>query len=203
MVNFLPTTSANPWRRPLLVGLLYFTATAVTVRYTRFDGGAAFLWMSTAILLAELALTPTRDWARPMLSCAIGGMVATALFGLGPIGALLVAPFNIGEAAIAVLILRRRMGGAVDLGTLPRAALFTAIAGIVAPVATGIGGGAVIALVTPSPFLFNWFHWVVGHGLGNITFAPLLLLVSSGRFWREMMRLGPRRGQRRSCWCCA
>lgn len=193
MANTFSTTVASGWPRAILIGLFYFGATAVTVRHTRFEGGAAFVWISTAILFAELAVTPLRAWFRPILSCTAGGMAATALFGIGVLGAPLIAPFNIGEAVIAVLLLRRFTGGKIDLGTLPRAALFTIVAGIVAPVVTGIGGGGVIALVTGREFLPNFFSWLVGHGLGNITFAPLLLLLFSGQLWREAVRLSPGR----------
>ena len=41
--------------RSALIALVYFLVSAVTVKLTRFDGGVSFIWVSNAVLLAELS----------------------------------------------------------------------------------------------------------------------------------------------------
>ena len=166
-----------------MVGLLYFLGAAFSVRFTRYDGGAAFLWVSTAVLLAELATTKQRRWARSIATCAIASMAATSFFGIGVAAAPFFAIFAIGEAVVAALVLRRLPGRSIDLGSLAGVGRFVLVAGIAAPALSGLGGAAVVLLMTGKDFWPNWFHWFAGRVLGNITFTPILILLFSGELF--------------------
>jgi len=45
-----------------VVGSLYFISAAASLLLTRFDGGIAFLWIASAMLLAHLLRSPARTW---------------------------------------------------------------------------------------------------------------------------------------------
>ena len=181
------------WLRAALIGLCYFVAAAITLRFTRFDGGAASLWISSAVLIAELAQHRPYRWMPSLIACAIASIVATGLYGVGPMAGFAIAPFNIGEAMIAALALRRLHGQGFDFGSLGGVTAFAVIAGIIAPALTGIGGAGVIAAATHMPYGPNWLHWYAGHALGNITFAPIMILVLSGEFVDRIRILNLRR----------
>lgn len=181
-----PTRSAL---RAVLIGLLYFAASAVAIRFTRFGGGAACLWFATAILLAELVLRPQRSWALPAGAAMLGGIVATGLFGLGFAGAPMLNLFLVSEAILAAWLLQRWSGAGADLGSLRGVGLFVVAAGVIAPALSGVGGAAAIASVTDTSFASNWVSWYLGHALGTITVAPLVLLALSGDMFVGIARL--------------
>jgi diguanylate cyclase (GGDEF)-like protein/PAS domain S-box-containing protein len=175
--------------RSVLIGLLYFAASAAAIRFTRFGGGAACLWIATAILMAELVLRPPRAWAGPTGCAMLAGILASGLFGVGFIGAPLVTLFIISEAVLAAWILQRWSGAGAALGTLPGVLLFIAVAGVIAPALSGLGGAAAIVWATGTGFTSNWFSWYLGHALGNITVTPIALLLLSGEMFSGIARL--------------
>jgi integral membrane sensor domain MASE1 len=73
-------------RVPLAIA--YFIAASVAVALTRYDGGIAFLWIATPLLIADLLSRPRRQWPASVLPCAIASGLATGLFGLGWAAAL-------------------------------------------------------------------------------------------------------------------
>uniref|UniRef100_UPI0035CC49CC sensor domain-containing diguanylate cyclase n=1 Tax=uncultured Sphingomonas sp. TaxID=158754 RepID=UPI0035CC49CC len=173
--------SLFPWRlamRSLCVALVYFAASALAIHYTRFGGGPACLWIATAILIAELVQQPPRSWGWSTVGAMIAGIVASGLFGIGFAGAPLVTLFIVAEAGLAAWLLRRWSGA--ELGTLPGVLVFIAVAGILAPAISGLGGAVAIAAMTGKAFAANWVSWYLGHALGNITVTPIALLVLSG-----------------------
>lgn len=181
-----PTRSAA---RAVMLGLLYFVASAVAIRFTRFGGGPACLWFATAILLAELVLRPSREWAWPVGAAMLGGIVATGLFGIGFVGAPVLTLFIVLEAVIAAWLVQRWSGVGADMGALRGVMLFVAAAGIIAPAVSGVGGALTITLATDTAFPVNWLSWYLGHALGTITVAPIALLALSGDMFAGIARL--------------
>ena len=173
------------WLSALALALLYFTLTALTLRYTRFHGGVALIWIATAPLLAFLVISPKRNWPLPALGCAVAGALATILFGLGAKAALPFALINLGEAIGGALILRRLLPRSYRFESLREIGIFLGIAGLVMPAVAGYFAGLTTHALTGLPVLRNWFDYFTGHGLGAITFTPLVLLASGGevRSW--------------------
>lgn len=166
--------------RTILIGLAYLLAAAASVRFSRFDGGVAFIWAASALLIVDLTLRPVRCWPATLALCAVGSTAATAIFGLGLAVAPVIALIMIAEATGAAWLLGKVRTRRVELGSLEGFMIFAAIAGVAAPAIGAIGGGAIVAAATGTPFWTNWLHWFAGHALGNIILGPILVLILSG-----------------------
>lgn len=176
----LPPTRSHPYLRATAIGAVYGIAAAATVFLTRFEGGVAHLWIATALLLAELTIIPRRNWWPTLLACGVASFGATALFGIGLAGALPMALVNLSEAAIGAWLIGRLVGDEGYLESVGNVALFAIAAGAAGPAISGLAGAAVVSAVTRIPFSQNWFAWMMGHGLGTLTFAPVAALFLQG-----------------------
>ncbi|MDQ3075178.1 MAG: MASE1 domain-containing protein, partial [Pseudomonadota bacterium] len=171
--------------RPSVLGLAYFVAASLAVSLTRYDGGVAFLWVASSLLIAELMRRPRRQWVPPIAGCAIGNFLATGLFGLGWAAAGPFVAINIIEATVAAWTLRRFGRSLQPLGSLNWLTHFVASVAIVAPlVAAGLATAAMVALGKPPGSVFMNFY--AGHALGNIVFTPLALLFNRDSFARTL-----------------
>lgn len=162
-----------PWKRAVVVGLVYFASASATIISTRFGGGVAILWLATAVLLAELSLTSPKRWGFPLLTCGIASFAATSLFGFGLWAALPLVAINLLEPVIGALILRRLNHRRGPLATLHDVASFVFAAGIVGPVASAFAGAAIPAALGLD-YWTNWLSWFAGHALGTVAFAPII-----------------------------
>lgn len=185
-------SQARGWPAAVLLGAMYFAVAAFTLRFTRFDGGVAFVWAATALLLARLILLPTARWWPSLVSCGVASVAATMVFGLGKNVALPLAAINIAEAAAAAWWLKRRCPGIGGFGSLEEVGTFIVVAGIVMPAFSAVLGATCARAATGMAFWPNWGNWFTGHGLGTITFAPLLILAFRG----EPMTMAREAGRR-------
>ncbi len=172
--------------RAVLLGLAYFVAAALPVRFSRLDGGVAFIWFANALLLAWLLLIPRRDWAWPVIACLIAGFAASALFGIGPRWALSIALANIAESLIAATLLRRFGGSVAAPQSLREVLAFVAVTGGIAPAVSGLAAAAAVTLATGVGFWRNCLHWDLGHAIGAIAMTPIAVLVLSGETPRRL-----------------
>lgn len=168
------------WLSALALATVYFALAALTLRYTRFNGGVALIWIATAPLLAYLVTRPKSLWLLPALGCGLTGATATILFGLGPKAALPFALINVSEAIGGALILRRLLPRSYRFESLREIGIFLGVAGILMPAVAGFFAGLTANAITGLPMLRNWFDYFTGHGLGAIAFTPLVLLATSG-----------------------
>ncbi|UVI39924.1 sensor domain-containing diguanylate cyclase [Qipengyuania spongiae] len=168
------------------IAIGYFLLASATIATTRFGNGVAFIWIANAWLLAELSITTRRDWAFPIMACALASTVATTLFGFGLHYALPLAFINMSEAIVGALILRFLKPSATKFDSLDAMFAFILAAGIAAPALTAFGG-AFVAELTGKPFWPNWLRWFAGHGLGALAFTPLFALLLRGdvAYWRQ------------------
>lgn len=173
----------------LALGSAYFLACAGVVTLTRFDGGVAFVWIASAILTARLTTLRYRKWPLPIAICLVAGTIATATLGLGPVMALPLAITNVGESALTAALLHRMVGRRAVLDSHRWLIMFVFAAGIVAPMASAIVGGAFSALLLDLPFLTTAFHWYSGHALGTLAFMPIAMLIIRGDAQRLIKRM--------------
>jgi diguanylate cyclase (GGDEF)-like protein/PAS domain S-box-containing protein len=171
--SFFTSGHGSAWLRALIFGLIYFVLASATIMSTRFGGGVAFIWVATAVLLAELSILSPKNWVRPLITCGIASFVATSLFGFGLWAAGPLVLFNLSEAVIGAILLRRFKHRRGPLASLHDVASFVVAAGIVAPAISGLGGAA-IAAVLGLDYWSNWASWFAGHALGTIAFAPIV-----------------------------
>ncbi|MGJ3649010.1 diguanylate cyclase [Sphingomonas sp. GlSt437] len=166
------STAATSPARLIGFALVYFVLAAVPIATTRFDGGIAHIWIASALLTAQLMRSDTRDWGRIAIACALSGMVATSLFGLGPAASLPLAMANIADTLIGAAILRR-LGKREDyLASLGNVALFVGAAAIMGPLISALIAAAVAAWVTGMPYWALCRDWFAAHMLGMLVFAP-------------------------------
>ena len=174
-------------RRQWLLGAIYALLAAAAVQLTRFDGGVAFLWGSTAILVAALLRTPSRQWSEPLLICSVASFLVTGFLGLGWAAAFPFALINMSEAFIAAFLFRRLADAKDTMASLGWLARFIVAIGIVAPLiaAAGATGAGVLLGFGGSSVMAHFF---TGHALGNLTFTPIALLVTGRSARRKTLR---------------
>lgn len=166
-----------PSVRLIVFGLVYFAAASLAVGLTRYDGGIAFLWIASSVLIAELMVTRRRRWASVLATCALASAAATIQFGMGSTLAPSFAAINVIEGCVAVWILRSSRIRWHPLGSLSWLLRFVLAVGLAAPLVAAVFAAATLWFVgrPPDATLFRYF---AGHALGNLTFTPLALLVA-------------------------
>ena len=167
------------------LGLAYFAVAALTISLTRYDGGVAFLWIASSLLIADLMTRPRRQWLHSIVPCALASAVATGLFGLGWAAALPFMAINMLEAVLAAWIFRRQGQLLRPLESLSWLTSFVISAGLIAPLLCAALAAATFWALgrPPGPAFVNYF---VGHALGNITLTPLALMVARGNLARTL-----------------
>jgi len=177
--------------RPIVIGALYGAAASATIMLTRFDGGVAHLWVATAVLLAELTVAPKQRWPATLAACGIASLIVTVLIGSGPAAALPFALINLGEALLCVLLLKRQMRGSDYLESIASVAFFALAVGGAGPALSGFAGAGVAAWAIGIGYWQSWTGWVIGHGLGTLTFAPIMTMLLGGEIGRWLRGATP------------
>jgi diguanylate cyclase (GGDEF)-like protein/PAS domain S-box-containing protein len=163
--------------RQCYLALGYGAAAYAAIAFTRYDGGVAFLWGATAILIATLLRTRFVHWPAPILICGTINVLLTGLFGLGWPAALPISLVNVGEAALAAWLLQQVADRHDAMQSLRWFGRFVLNVGVVAPALASLPAMVVVGAVGFPPFP-AMVHYFTGHALGNITFVPLALLVT-------------------------
>lgn len=181
------TLLIRQWALALCFAL--FAAAAVT--FTRFDGGIAFVWGATALLIAALVRTSQRRWWAPLLACGFVNVLTTGFLGLGWYAAGPLTLINLTEAGIAAYLMKRRAQSGELMASLPWFGRFV-MATVAAPV-----------LMAPFAGLVVWLHggdlastmlrFITGHALGNLTMTPIAYMLSGQAARQETRRILRRR----------
>ena len=182
----------RPSLRDGIIASGYFGLAALAAAFTRFDGGVAFIWTSTALLIAELIRRRRSTWPVIMALCGIAGALATGWFGLGWALALPFALFNLAEAGVGAWLLTRWRSDRRAFESLGWMTNFILSVGIAAPLAMGISG-ALWLTIDGRPFGQSFLNLFVGHSLGSLSFVPFFMLLLSGRISQRLGALSARR----------
>jgi len=172
----------------------YFGLAALAAVFTRFDGGVAFLWGATALLIAELVRRRRSDWPVIIVLCGVASAVATGWFGLGWALAIPFAAFNLAEAGIGAWLLTRWRSDRRAFESLGWMTNFVLSVGIAAPLAMSIAG-ALWLTIDGRPFGHTFVNLFLGHSLGSLTFVPIFMLLVSGRLSQRLRALSARRAR--------
>lgn len=167
-------------RRLLGYGAVFFVVTSLTIFWTRFNGGLAFVWPGTAISCALFLAIPYRQWPAGALVLIVLSAIATSLFGFGPKLAIPLGVINVFEAAVAASLLRRARPEGDWIESEAGIVALALIGGLVAPLLASIPGGAVAAILVGEPWLAHASSWFAGHALGTVLFLPIVLLLKPG-----------------------
>jgi PAS domain S-box-containing protein len=165
--------NARDWK----LGLSYFVLASAAILLTRLNGGVALLWLANAPLLAHFCNTGTRQWRSVLLWTMPASIAASTLFG--PV--LWAAPFlgvaSVLEAVFAATLLRRLFPGRDHFQSSSSVVMFSCIAGLVAPLASGLLGATMAWLAFGLAWAPTYVDWVVGHGLGTLIGTPIVALL--------------------------
>ena len=156
-----------------LLTLAFLASAILSVQFARFDGGVAYIWGASGILLAYLAQAPYLRW--PLVTALCGGalIVEVTLFGMGWQAVPTLVPALLLEPLLAAYILRRFGGSGIDTQSLRGMAWFLIAAAIVAPVFSGVIGAFAVAPFSNVPRHLNFIHWYAAHALGAVVATPI------------------------------
>lgn len=158
--------------------LLYFGCAALSVHYSRFNGGVAMIWIASAVLTARLMVVRHARWPANLAWCFGASVMATGLFGLGWAAALPLGVVNVAEAAMAAFILRRLVESCWPDESFELIAGYYLVTGVAVPAASALLAGMIIAAIVGLPFEVNITHWFIGHSVGLITVLPIAMYVA-------------------------
>ena len=164
----------------MLLGLSYFAAALLAVRYTRLDGGVALLWIATPILAVDLRYRPERSWTLRMVVCAAASALATSLQGLGAAVALPMAAINVFEGSAIAWLMRRLEPEPGHLTSVRELGTLIVVAGILVPGLTALPAGALAHYAAGVPITHNMIGWFCAHALGTLTVMPIVKLAVGG-----------------------
>lgn len=169
----------------IAVGTGYHVLAALAVSLTRFDGGVAFLWPASSLLIAALITWPRRRWRGALIACGIGSALATGLYGLGWAMALPFVVVNLTEALVAATLLRPLHRQQQPLGSSQWLLRFILAAGVAGPAAGSLLAAVAGTMAGLAP-LPTFLKFVTGHALGNLAFIPLMMLIVDRHSARAM-----------------
>ncbi|WP_028055818.1 sensor domain-containing diguanylate cyclase [Sphingobium bisphenolivorans] len=175
------TSSALP---PILLGCAYYALAVLALCTSRFEGGLAFIWGANALLMAQLLASKERHWPRALAACGLASVIATSLYGMGPLAAVPMAALNLLEAlTVAILCRRYARDGRIGGSPQPLLVYVVALCGP-ANIIAGAGAGLVAAQLTGAAFSAAWLQWYAGHVLGGMTCTPILMMFMKGEYRR-------------------
>lgn len=171
------------------LGVLFFLAAAASVSFARFDGGVAYVWGASGLLLARLVTLPPRRWGPSLFWCGIACVLEIGLVGLGWRAVPVLTPVLLLEPVLAALLLRRVLGHGLvlDIENVRGMVWFIGLAGIVAPLVSGLFAAAIVVAFAHAPYATNLLHWAVAHGLGAVLVTPLALSAYEGPLARRFI----------------
>lgn len=173
--------------RQWTLALGYAVMAGAAIMLTRFDGGVAFLWGASALLIAALVRTSYRNWWAPLCACGAVSLVMTGLFGLGWAVAPLMLAANLGEAVVAAHWLKRDPGHRELMASLSWFGRFV-VATVAGPLLVAPIAGLALWTLGSDP-IAAMKNFAVGHALGNLAFTPIAYMMTGRAARRETRRI--------------
>lgn len=177
--------------RAAFAAIAYFAFALIAIAETRFDGGFAFIWPASAVLVAYLSTTPRRFWSYGLIATSLSAVLVTGLFGLGWRAAAPLTIANMIEAVAAAVLLRHYRDFTSRSESLRWLFGYVLACASVGTIAAGLIAGATLGLLVGMPFGAAFLHWYSGHALGLMTFTPLFVFAARGELWTRFRELGP------------
>lgn len=163
--------------QPIVVGAFYFVGAALSVHYSRFNGGVAMIWLASAVLAGRLSTIATKRWPAFVGTCAVASFLATGLYGIGWTLAGPLAVVNVAEAMAAAAIFRHISLTLWATEALEWIACYYLGIGLGVPLVSGLVATSLVWWVTGSSLEQNMLHWLIGHGLGLLVCLPAVAVI--------------------------
>nr|WP_314446580.1 diguanylate cyclase [uncultured Sphingomonas sp.] len=174
-------------RRQWVLALGYALLAGLAVSLTRFDGGVAFLWGASALLIAALVRTSLRNWWAPLVTCGVVGFAVTGFLGLGWVAAPFMMIVNLAEAVIAAYWLKRSDSSGELMASLSWFGRFV-VAMSAGPLLMAPFAGAILWVFGGDPFA-TMKNFAFGHALGNLALTPIAYMLTGRAAQRETQRI--------------
>ena len=181
----------------------FFLGTAAILAVTAFlltgltlasSGGAGVspIRLVTAVAVAVLLSRSTREWPILLAAFALGDLTADFV-GVQPVSlSLVMTGANLLESVVCAFLLRRALGPEPDLSRGRDLWWFVGVAGVAAPLASGLTATALIAMQGRPVSLLLAGVWMIAGSIGLLTVTPFLLTLSKARQLLRERPLGPR-----------
>jgi diguanylate cyclase (GGDEF)-like protein/PAS domain S-box-containing protein len=184
------TITANRWKeelpRALLLGVGYFLAVYLAVRFTRFGGGIALIWMATPLLAVDLRYRPEASWPPRIFACWIASALAVSLYGFGPKAAFPMAFINVTEGLAMAVLMRRFVPVPGHLTSLRELGIIVVISGVIVPGLCAFPAALILHWTVSGDIVENALVWYAAHALGTLTVMPMVKLVVGGHLARRV-----------------
>ncbi|MBB3912637.1 sensor domain-containing diguanylate cyclase [Sphingomonas desiccabilis] len=164
------------------LGLASLVLSTASLVLTRFDGSIAFIWANTGLVIAALSLRPPEQWRWLLPAFGVAMFAATVCFGMGLAAAAPLLAATMTEATLPAWLLRRWKGHFFD--RVAGVVMFLLVAGVLGPLVGAVIAATAISLLTDASWERTAIRWFTSHGLGTITFTPLIMLLLRGEVGR-------------------
>ena len=161
--------------RLLGFGCLVMAACWSAIELPRELGRVTPICMANALTLALLLSLPRRRWPIWLATAWVGNLAADVLTGDRLGMALTLSLCNTVEISLAGLLLRRFVGSRPNFSRMRDLVLFTAIAGVVAPLVSATLAAWVLGQLRGINAAFSLTTWAAADGLGALIAVPVLL----------------------------
>lgn len=168
----------SPWLIAVAGGVLYTLLAVASIEWSRGSATFAKVWLPNALAIAFMLRMRLSQPYLLLAALAVGSAVANTIGGSIPlqIGVFMIA--NTLEITIAVFVTRKVIGHRPDMKNIGDLARFAAIAGLIAPLASG---GIIFISATsiggPPPELA--IKWMLTKSLAIILLAPNAMILAA------------------------
>lgn len=187
----------------VLLTVLCYAVSVISILFTREAGNVAAIWPSSALTLAAALLLPHRQW-HALLGCGfIAGFAANRLSGSPLVVDAGLSLANVVEVWIAATLIRQRCSTARLFVEGRQIALFSLAAGVIAPATGALLGASVIAGLTDAAFSSVVVTWFAAEALGYLTITPIIVLGAMLAHNGRAILLFGRRTREATAWLAA
>jgi signal transduction histidine kinase len=160
----------------LAVAVAYLVAALLGLKLDAVSGFASLVWPASGIALAAILLAGNRV----LLAIAAGAFTANLIAGAPILSSLGVAAGNTTAAFIGATILRRVPGFDTSLQRVRDvvALILVALGSTLVSATAGVGVLYISGIVETPEVRDAWRAWWVGDSIGDLVFAPLILVWS-------------------------
>ena len=169
-----------------VLAVLYFLAAKAGLTLAFVHASATSVWPPSGIALAALLLFGRALWPGVFIGAFVANVttIAPGSPTVAVATSLLIATGNTLEAVVGEYFVRRWAGGPMAMQRARQVFVFSAIAGLAAPIIGASIGTLAVAghgQLGRASFGDVWLTWWLGDSVGALLFAPLLLLLVDRR----------------------
>jgi len=164
------------------IALLYFLAARLGLALLAQPSDVAVFWPASGVATGILVAAGRRAGVAFVAGVLVGTIAANLVSGMTFLTSLLIGFCNTSEALLVAWLLERWCGSAFTFSGVRRVVCFFAAAGLAAAT-FALGGAAVMAELTATPFWEVWRLWFLSHAVGIVVVAPFL--IELGQLTRE------------------